>query len=76
MRRAGPSTQEPITVQEGTWIGARSTILPGVTIGAGVIVAAGSVVTRDCDPHSLYAGVPARKIRSLIISPATKLAQE
>jgi maltose O-acetyltransferase len=64
-RRAGRPTAEPIVVGDGCWIGARSVILPGVTIGAGTIVAAGSVVVRDCDTNSLYAGVPALKVRDM-----------
>lgn len=64
-RRAGRAISSPITVGDGVWIGARSVVLPGVHIGAGSIIAAGSVVTEDCDANSLYAGVPARKIRSL-----------
>jgi maltose O-acetyltransferase len=64
-RRAGPPEARPISVGDGTWIGARATILPGVTIGTGCIIAAGSVVTKDCEPNTLYGGVPARRIRAL-----------
>lgn len=63
--RAGADTSYPIEVGNGCWICARSTILPGVTIGDGCIIAAGSVVNKDCEPNSLYAGVPARKIKDL-----------
>lgn len=55
----GVAVDVPVTIGAGAWIGARATILPGVTIGPGCVIAAGSVVTRDCAPHSLYAGVPA-----------------
>jgi maltose O-acetyltransferase len=55
----------PTTVGRRCWIGARAVVLPGVTIGDGCVIAAGSVVTRDCDPGHLYAGVPARRIRPL-----------
>jgi acetyltransferase-like isoleucine patch superfamily enzyme len=64
-RRGGASVKAPITIGDGVWIGARATILPGVTVGDGSIVAAGAVVTRDCAPNGLYAGVPARRIREL-----------
>ncbi len=64
-RRAGPMTVRPVTVGDGVWIGARATVLPGVTIGEGAVVAAGAVVTDDCAPHTLYAGVPARAVRRL-----------
>ncbi len=64
-RRAGAMTARPVTGGDGAWIGARATVLPGVTIGAGAVVAAGAVVTADCTPHTLYAGVPARAVRPL-----------
>ena len=63
--RAGADVSFPIKIGDGCWIGARSTILPGVTIGNGCIIAAGSVVNKDCESNSLYAGVPARKIKDL-----------
>lgn len=55
----------PIRVGDNCWLGARVTILPGVTIGDDVIVASGAVVTKDCAPGGLYAGVPAVRIRDL-----------
>lgn len=64
-RRAGQANSKPIVIGDGVWLGARATIIGGVTVGRGVVVAAGSVVVRDCDPDTLYAGVPARKIRAL-----------
>ena len=64
-RRAGAASAAPITVGRGTWIGARATILPGVAIGDGCVIAAGSVVVADCAPHGLYAGVPAVRKRDL-----------
>jgi maltose O-acetyltransferase len=64
-RRAGKNTAKPIEVKDGTWIGARSIILPGVTIGESCIIAAGTVVTKDCKSNGLYAGVPAKRIKDL-----------
>jgi acetyltransferase-like isoleucine patch superfamily enzyme len=64
-RRAGPVHSSPITVEDGCWIGAGSILLPGVTIGRGSIVAAGSVVTKDVAPDTLVGGIPARPIREL-----------
>lgn len=63
---------KPVRIEDGVWIGARSTVLPGVTIGEGTVIAAGSVVTRDCEPWSLYGGVPARRIRGLKDSRGTR----
>jgi maltose O-acetyltransferase len=57
-----PETRD-VRIEDGCWICARATILPGVRIGAGAIVAAGAVVTSDCDAGGLYAGVPARRVR-------------
>ena len=63
--RAGEHRPAPIHIGMGSWIGARAMILPGVTIGAGSVVAAGAVVTRDVPANTLVAGVPARVVRSL-----------
>jgi acetyltransferase-like isoleucine patch superfamily enzyme len=54
----------PVTIGEDVWLGARVIVLPGVTIGAGAAVGAGSVVTRDVPPRSLAVGSPARVIRT------------
>jgi acetyltransferase-like isoleucine patch superfamily enzyme len=58
-------TAEPITIDTNVWIGAAATVLPGVHIGEGAVVAAGAVVTHDVPPATLVAGVPATVIRSL-----------
>lgn len=52
----------PIEICDDVWIGSRVTVLTGVTIGVGAIVAAGSVVTRDVPPYSIVAGVPSRVV--------------
>ena len=65
--RAGPIFAQQITVKNGCWIGARSVILPGVTIESGCVIAAGAVVNRDCAANGLYAGVPARRIKELAL---------
>lgn len=64
-RRAGGITAREVHIGDGCWIGARAVLLPGVTIGEGCVVAAGAVVTRNCAPGGLYAGVPARRVRDL-----------
>ena len=50
-------------VGNDVWIGYCAVILPGVTVGDGAVVAAGAVVTRDVEPYSIVAGVPARHLR-------------
>jgi acetyltransferase-like isoleucine patch superfamily enzyme len=51
-----------VIIEDDVWIGFGTVILSGVLIGKGSIVAAGSVVTNDVEPYSIYAGCPARKI--------------
>ena len=63
--RAGAINPEPIVIEDGCWIGAAALVLPGVRLGHGCVVAAGSVVTKDVQPNTVVAGVPARPIRSL-----------
>ena len=64
-QRAGKATHAPIHIGDGCWIGGNVTILPGVSIGEGTVVAAGAVVTKNCEANSIYAGVPAKKIKVL-----------
>jgi len=52
----------PTVVRRGASIGTHATILPGVTVGEGALVAAGAVVTHDVPPYAIVAGVPARVI--------------
>ena len=55
----------PIVIGKNVWIGAHATVLSGVTIGDGAIVAAGAVVTRDVPENTVVGGVPARVIRKV-----------
>ena len=55
----------PITIGNNVWIGGHSTILPGVTIGDGSVVAAGSVVIKDVPPQTLVGGNPASIIKTI-----------
>jgi maltose O-acetyltransferase len=64
-RRAGPLNASPVRVEDGAWLSTRCTILPGVTIGSGAVVAAGAVVNRSVPPNVMVGGVPARIIREL-----------
>jgi acetyltransferase-like isoleucine patch superfamily enzyme len=64
-KRAGAYTSSPISIGDGSWIGTRAVILPGVAVAPGCVVGSGAVVVEDTEPHGLYAGVPARRIRDL-----------
>lgn len=68
-RAAGlPCTEDQIgdiVLERDVWLGTGVSVMAGVTIGQGTIVAAGSVVTKDLPPHVLAAGMPARVIRQL-----------
>jgi maltose O-acetyltransferase len=57
------SEARDVRVGDGCWLGARVMILPGLTIGDGAVVAAGAVVTKDCEAGGLYGGVPAKRLR-------------
>ena len=55
----------PVIIEDKVWVGANVTILSGVRIGEGAILAAGAVVTKDVPPRSVVGGVPARIIKSI-----------
>ena len=69
--RAGALTCAPVDVGDGSQIGARAIILPGVTIGSGVIVDPGSVVNKNVPSNSRVAGSPAKVVEQLGERPAT-----
>lgn len=52
----------PVVIEDNVWIGMRATILGGVTLGRGCVVAAGAVVTKDVPPLTIVAGVPAKPV--------------
>lgn len=58
-----PLARGDTIVEHDVWIGFRATILPGVRIGSGAVVAAGAMVTRDVPPYAVVAGNPARVVR-------------
>lgn len=55
--------QAPVVLEEHVIIGAGSVILPGVTLGIGAAIGALSLVTKDCQPWTVYAGNPARRLK-------------
>ena len=57
----------PVKIENDVWIGSNATVLPGVTIGQGAIIAAGAVVTKDVEENSVVGGVPAKFIRKIKI---------
>jgi acetyltransferase-like isoleucine patch superfamily enzyme len=71
--RSGPRKYGQIEIGDGAWLASRVVVLPGVRIGAGSIVGAGSVVTRDVPDNTMVAGVPARFVRNL--GPGSHLEQ-
>jgi acetyltransferase-like isoleucine patch superfamily enzyme len=65
----GCEKHRPVSIGSGVWIGARASILKGVAIGDGAVIAAGAVVTSDVPPGYLAAGTPARPIRPVTWKP-------
>jgi len=61
-----------VDIGTDVWIGGRSTVLGGVTVGDGAVVGAGSIVTRDVGPFTIVAGVPARPVGTRFDSPAER----
>jgi acetyltransferase-like isoleucine patch superfamily enzyme len=60
---------KPIVIEDDVWIGAHSVIMPGVTIGKGAVVGAGSVVTKSVSANTVVAGVPAKLLKYRTIEP-------
>lgn len=54
--------KDKVIIEDDVWVGYGSIILSGVKLGIGSIIAAGSVVTKDIESYSIYAGVPAKKV--------------
>lgn len=59
----GSKNTSPVKIGDNVWIGCKSTILKGVNIGSGAIIAAGSIVTKDVPPGVMVAGNPAKMIK-------------
>ena len=59
------SSKGPVRIEDNVWIGDKASIMPGVTIGKGSIVAANSVVTHDVPPYCMVGGIPAKILKRL-----------
>jgi maltose O-acetyltransferase len=55
-RRAGAPLQAPVVIEDGAWVGARCVIMPGVKIGAGAVIGATMVISKDVPPNTLLLG--------------------
>ena len=64
-QRDKPGIAAPVIIEDDVWLAANVTVLKGVRIGKGAVVAAGSVVVKDVPAYTLVGGVPARTIRAL-----------
>lgn len=58
-----PENDSPVIIEDDVWTGANITILKGVTIGKGSVIAAGAVVNKSCPPYSIIGGVPAKVLK-------------
>lgn len=56
--RHQPAVNAPVVIEDDVWVGMNATILPGVTIGKGAVIGAGSVVTKDIPEYSVATGIP------------------
>lgn len=65
---AGDHRADSISVGDNVWVGANAIVLPGIKIGEGAVIAAGSVVTKNVDPFTVVAGIPAKAVRQLSLT--------
>lgn len=63
--KRGDMILEPVVIGRNVWIGSHATILPGVTIGDGAVIAAGAVVNKDVEARTVVGGVPAKFIKKV-----------
>lgn len=74
MGTQGPEYGKPIKIGADCWFGGNCIVLPGVTIGKGAVVGAGSVVTRDVPDFAVVAGNPARVLKQVPTTGAHKIS--
>ena len=64
-----PFTSRLVSISSNCWLGIRTFVAPGLRLGEGTVTGANSVLLTDTEPYSVYAGVPAKKIRSYYTKP-------
>lgn len=62
---------KPITIADGAWVAAKSTVGPGVTVGEGAVLGLGSTTSKDLEPWCVYSGAPAEFVRKRVLRPAS-----
>lgn len=72
----GPEMGKPIVIGEDCWLGGNVIVLPGVTIGRGSTIGAGSVVTKDVPDYCIAAGNPARVLRKIDVNGTDRSGRE
>ena len=58
-----PEDDQDVHIEDDVWIGTNTTLLKGVTVGRGAVVAAGALVTKDVPPYAIVGGVPAKVLK-------------
>lgn len=75
-KERGTTIPEPIFIGKNVWIGANATILPGVKVGDGAVIAAGAVVTKNVPPRAVVGGVPAKILKVIAQSNVKQTVKE
>jgi putative colanic acid biosynthesis acetyltransferase WcaF len=73
---AFPLIAFPVTLGAYSWVCARATVQPNVNVGEGAVLGLASVATRDLEPWTVYAGIPARRIKARVLSRNTQAKAE